>query len=239
MSANRDSRLWRTVHTTFSALGVYNYRRFFVGQSISLVGTWMQTTAQAWLVLTLTNSATDLGLVIALQTLPIFLLGPYGGVIADRVDKRRLMVVLQSIMGVQALVLGVLTVTQVDPTVGGVRPGRRPRAEQHVREPGSAGLRPRDGRADRSAQRRDPQLGHGQCRPGRRPGRGRRPDRDRRRRRVLPGQRGELRGGGGVAGDDGQVGARPERAERAGQGPDARGLVVCAPQPWTRSPPAS
>jgi MFS family permease len=96
---------------TFSALSVPNYRRYFVGQSISLVGTWMQMTAQAWLVLTLTNSATDLGFIIALQTLPILLLGPYAGVIADRVDKRRLMIVLQWLMGVQALVLGVLTVT--------------------------------------------------------------------------------------------------------------------------------
>ena len=71
----------------------------------------MQTTAQSWLVLTLTKSATDLGLVVALQTLPVLLLGPYGGVIADRVNKRQLMVVLQSLMGVQALVLGVLTLT--------------------------------------------------------------------------------------------------------------------------------
>jgi MFS family permease len=67
--------------------------------------------AQSWLVYVLTHSATDLGLVVALQTLPVLLLGPYGGVIADRVDKRRLMVVLQSAMGVQALVLGLLAVT--------------------------------------------------------------------------------------------------------------------------------
>ena len=97
----------------FSALNIPNYRRYFIGQAISMIGTWMQTTAQAWLVLTLTNSSTDLGLVIALQTLPILLLGPYGGVIADRVDKRKLMVVLQSLMGVQALVLGLLAVTGV------------------------------------------------------------------------------------------------------------------------------
>ena len=96
---------------TFSSLSVPNYRRYFTGQAISLVGTWMQTTAQAWLVLTLTGSATDLGLVVALQTLPVLLLGPYGGVIADRVDKRRLMILLQSLMGVQALVLAVLTLT--------------------------------------------------------------------------------------------------------------------------------
>ena len=71
----------------------------------------MQTTAQAWLVLVLTHSATDLGIVIALQTLPTLLLGPYGGLIADRLDKRKLMVGLQTLMGVQAVILGVLTLT--------------------------------------------------------------------------------------------------------------------------------
>jgi MFS family permease len=69
--------------------------------------------AQSWLVLTLTDSSTALGLVVALQTLPVLLLAPYGGVIADRVDKRRLMVALQTAMGAQALVLGLLTVTGV------------------------------------------------------------------------------------------------------------------------------
>ncbi len=67
--------------------------------------------AQSWLVLTLTGSATALGAIVALQTLPVLLLGPYGGVVADRVDKRRLMVALQSLMGLQALALGLLTVT--------------------------------------------------------------------------------------------------------------------------------
>ncbi len=98
---------------TFSSLANPNYKKYFFGQATSLVGTWMQTTAQAWLVLTLTHSATKLGLVVALQTLPILILGPYGGVIADRVDKRRLMIVLQSLMGVQALVLAVLCWTHV------------------------------------------------------------------------------------------------------------------------------
>ncbi len=98
---------------TFAALSVPNYRRYYSGQAISLIGTWMQMTAQAWLVLTLTHSSTALGVVIALQTLPVLLLAPYGGVIADRVNKRKLMIGLQSAMGVQALVLGVLTVTGV------------------------------------------------------------------------------------------------------------------------------
>jgi MFS family permease len=71
----------------------------------------MQMTAQSWLVLTLTHSSTALGVIIGLQTLPVLVLGPYGGVIADRVDKRRLSMILQSMMGLQALILGVLTVT--------------------------------------------------------------------------------------------------------------------------------
>ncbi|MDQ6835192.1 MAG: MFS transporter, partial [Actinomycetota bacterium] len=89
---------------TGAALAVPNYRRYYSGQAISMIGTWMQMTAQSWLVLTLTHSSTALGVVIALQTLPVLLLAPYGGVIADRVDKRKLMVCLQSAMGVQALI---------------------------------------------------------------------------------------------------------------------------------------
>ena len=104
------TRIRRISHTTFAALEVPNYRKYIRGQSISLVGTWMQMTAQSWLVLTLTHSAAALGVIVALQTLPVLVLGPYGGVIADRIDKRRMMIGLQAAMGVQALVLGVLTV---------------------------------------------------------------------------------------------------------------------------------
>jgi len=105
------TRVERAGRTTFAALAVPNYRRYISGQSISLIGTWMQMTAQSWLVWTLTHSSTDLGLIIALQTLPVLLLAPYGGVIADRIDKRRLMIALQTAMGLQALGLGLLTVT--------------------------------------------------------------------------------------------------------------------------------
>jgi MFS family permease len=101
----------RGARATFAALEVPNYRLYLEGQSLSLVGTWMQMAAQSWLVLTLTHSATALGLIVALQTLPVLILGPYGGVIADRVDKRRAMIALQALMGLQALVLGLLTVT--------------------------------------------------------------------------------------------------------------------------------
>jgi MFS family permease len=96
---------------TFSSLKVPNYRLYFTGQSISLAGTWMQMAAQSWLVLTLTHSSTDIGFAVALQTVPVLFLAPYGGVVADRVDKRRLMVGLQIAMGFQALALGLLTVT--------------------------------------------------------------------------------------------------------------------------------
>jgi MFS family permease len=96
---------------TFAALAVPNYRRWFFGQATSLIGTWMQMAAQSWLVLSITGSAAALGVIVALQTLPVLLLAPYGGVIADRVDKRRLMIGLQAAMGLQALVLGVLTIT--------------------------------------------------------------------------------------------------------------------------------
>lgn len=99
--------------TTFAAMRGVNFRRYITGQAVSLVGTWMQTVAQSWLVLQLTGSGTAIGVVLALQTLPMLLLGPYGGVVADRVDKRRLMIALQSGMGLLALILGILVVTGV------------------------------------------------------------------------------------------------------------------------------
>ena len=97
-------------HETFSALSIPNFRLFFAGQSLSLVGTWMQSIAQGWLVLQLTDSATWVGLVVAAQTLPILLVGPYGGLVADRSNKRMMLVGLQSAMGLLALVLGLLTI---------------------------------------------------------------------------------------------------------------------------------
>jgi len=102
-----------SVRTTFAALEVPNFRRYTAGQGISLVGTWMQRVAQSWLVLELTGSGTAVGLVVALQALPVLLLGPYGGLVADRLDKRRLVITLQVVMGVLALLLGLLTTTGV------------------------------------------------------------------------------------------------------------------------------
>jgi len=93
----------------------YNYRLYFSGQLISQIGTWMQNIAQGWLVLRLTGSAFDLGLVTALQGLPILFFTSLSGVIADRVPKYRLLVVTQSIMAILALILA------IDVTSGMVR----------------------------------------------------------------------------------------------------------------------
>lgn len=98
---------------TFAALRVPNFRLYFAGQSVSMVGTWMQAVAQSWLVLQLTGSGTVLGLVVGAQFLPVLLVGPYGGLIADRADKRRLLMVTQSALAALALLLGLLTVTHV------------------------------------------------------------------------------------------------------------------------------
>ncbi len=96
---------------TFRSLHVRNYRVYAIGSLISNTGTWMQTTAQAWLVLMLTGSGTALGLTVALQLLPTLLLSPLGGVLADRVSKRRVLRIMQVMMALPAAVLGALAVT--------------------------------------------------------------------------------------------------------------------------------
>src|SRR5579859_401243 len=84
-----------------------NFRLFWFGQLISLIGTWMQSTGQAWLVLQLTHSAWLLGIVGALQFLPVMLLSLFGGVIADRLPKRRVLLFTQSFATLQAATLWV------------------------------------------------------------------------------------------------------------------------------------
>ena len=98
---------------TFRSLHVRNYRLFASGQILSLTGTWMQRVAQDWLVLQLTHSAVALGITTALQFLPMLLFGMYGGVLADRYPKRRLLLVTQTTSAVFAAALGVLDVTGV------------------------------------------------------------------------------------------------------------------------------
>jgi MFS family permease len=96
---------------TFAALSVRNFRLFFIGQLISVSGTWMQSVAQGWLVLQLNGSSVDLGFAVALQYLPILLFGTYGGLVADRHEKRRILYFTQSSAGLLALTLGILMTT--------------------------------------------------------------------------------------------------------------------------------
>jgi MFS family permease len=103
------TRLWRATRLTFRSMSVRNYRLYFTGQLISTTGTWMQSIAQAWLVLQITGSAVALGVTIALQFTPILLAGAWGGLVADRVDKRRLLIGTQAAAGLLALVLGTVT----------------------------------------------------------------------------------------------------------------------------------
>jgi MFS family permease len=98
-------------HRTFSSLKVRNYRLYFVGQTISLAGTWMQILAMSLLVLQLTGSGTALGLVMGLQSAPVLFLSPFGGMLADRFSKRRLLYITQSLSGLLALGIGVLVAT--------------------------------------------------------------------------------------------------------------------------------
>jgi MFS family permease len=107
------TRLLRATRYTFRAMSVRNYRLYFIGQLISTTGTWMQTIAQAWLVFQLTGSGVALGVTTALQFTPMLLAGAWGGVVADRVDKRRLLVGTQVASGLLALVLGAVTATGV------------------------------------------------------------------------------------------------------------------------------
>ncbi|MBI4642670.1 MAG: MFS transporter [Deltaproteobacteria bacterium] len=98
---------------TFAALRHRNFRLFYTGQMISLTGSWMQATAFGWLVLELTNSSFYLGLVGALQTLPVLLFSFLGGVVADHTSKLRLLFITQAALMILALALGVLVELEV------------------------------------------------------------------------------------------------------------------------------
>jgi MFS family permease len=92
----------------FRSLRTRNYRLWFFGQTVSQCGTWMQSVAQYWLVLELTHSAFDLGITAALQFAPVLFFGTIGGLVADRFDKRKVLLVTQTAFTAQATVLWVL-----------------------------------------------------------------------------------------------------------------------------------
>src|SRR5580693_7306751 len=101
---NRPSRLG-----AFRALSHRNYRLYFIGQLTSLAGTWMQSAAQAWLVLKLTNSSMMLGVVSFAQFMPILLVGLFAGVVIDRIDRRHMLIGTQTLLMLSAFILATLT----------------------------------------------------------------------------------------------------------------------------------
>jgi MFS family permease len=106
------SRLRATASTTFRSLRVRNYRLYFAGQLVSVSGTWMQSVAQAWLVVHYLaphgSVGVDLGITTALQFLPMLVLGSWGGLVVDRLEKRRLLFATQAAAGSLAVILGIL-----------------------------------------------------------------------------------------------------------------------------------
>jgi MFS family permease len=113
VSAVRDFR-----SKTFAALRVRNFRLYFFGQLVSVSGTWMQSVAQGWLILQLTDSAVDLGTSIALQYLPMLFFASYGGLLADRLPKRRILYVTQASAGFLAVILGLMVTTHHATVIG-------------------------------------------------------------------------------------------------------------------------
>lgn len=103
----------RILRQTFSSLAVRNYRLLFFGMLVSSAGTWMQSVALGWLVLDLTGSGTAVGLITAAQFLPMLFLGAWGGLIADRFDKRRILVMTQTAMGLSAGFLATVVLLDV------------------------------------------------------------------------------------------------------------------------------
>ena len=98
---------------TFRSLRIRNYRLYFFAQLVSMSGVWMQSIAQGWLVYDLTDSAVWLGTVVALQFGPVLFIGPWGGLLADRADKRKLLLTTQVLAMVLATVLGLLVALDV------------------------------------------------------------------------------------------------------------------------------
>jgi MFS family permease len=127
----------------FSSLKNYNVRLYVFGQGLSMVGTFVQMIAQAWLVLGITKSATAFTSTIILQYLPLLVFGSWGGLVADRIDNRKLLLTTSSLAGAFALVLGVLTQTHrvtlaivqvLAFTLGTVSAFERPAAQAYLNE---------------------------------------------------------------------------------------------------------
>ena len=101
-------------HRTFDSFRVRNFRIYLAGMAVSTTGIWIHTVASAWLVLRLTGSGVALGMLLALEFLPILLLGALGGVVADRFDKRRTLMLTQVAFAALSLLLGLLVAFELE-----------------------------------------------------------------------------------------------------------------------------
>jgi len=113
MTSSSPAPAARLLARTFRSLRTYNYRLYFFSQIVSMSGTWMQSVAQNWLVLSLTGSGVDVGITVGLQFGPVLVLGAWGGALADRVDKRKLLIATQLAPALFAAALGTLVATHV------------------------------------------------------------------------------------------------------------------------------
>ena len=184
----------RSFRSSFASLQVRNYRLYFGGQIVSLAGNWMQIVAELWLILTLTDSGLAVGIATALQFTGILLFGALGGSLADRFDKRKLLMVTQTGMAVPAMLLFILAVSGSAQAwmvfvVIGLR-GPRPRR----RQPRPAGVRDRARRPRPGPQRGQPEQRPRPLGADHRPGDRRRDHRALRRGALFRRQLAQLRG---------------------------------------------
>ena len=113
MIGEQSQTLSSRLHATFISLRNPNFRVYFAAQIGSNVGTWIQITAENWLILQLTDSGLALGITNALQFGPLVFLGLYGGVVADRFNRRRLLIISQSTLALLSAAIGLLVITDL------------------------------------------------------------------------------------------------------------------------------
>ena len=148
------SKLRGVANETFSSLRYRNFRLFFGGQLISQVGNWLTLVAQTLLVLKLTDSGVAVGLLTACQFAPVLLFGAWAGLVADRSDKRKLLIIVQSFAMAQSFALAALAFMRRPAGAARSTPSLRRRRRDGVRQPGPPGVRRRDGARGRRATTR-------------------------------------------------------------------------------------
>src|ERR1700693_1506266 len=114
IKVNSNKKIFRNLQIivdNFSVLRIKNIRIYMIGQAINLLGDWMQTTAQAWVVWELTHQATALGIVAFLSQIPFFIFGPWVGIFSDRFDRRKILLLTQFLTMLFAFILAFLVQT--------------------------------------------------------------------------------------------------------------------------------